>query len=492
MRILIGLLLLWATFAIGQTFNPTVNNTPGCTAASSPPYCSQASPVVTTNSANTGAITVTTDPLPANTTVSDITALLYPGANPKVVFHFQDWWGCPGHMNIGQTGNSPSLIAAQAAYMLNYGGYGLVIDWAGNLDSGKACRLTVTNAWATYLTANFAGAAPLHMSIMIDGGGLTSSCPTGATDQTSCLSTALISENDYVRTNYAGQAWYILDGGRPLVFYFIDEASWSGTNWTTVWANVKTHTNAYANPPKFLFEDTQTHTQGDGGYAWMANPQTYDITKQLWWGSPTGLTPTDYNNFYAACLSHPANVCVGMVKKGFDDGIGFGGGFTGKNRVQSQRFGQTVLDTANLIGTAGFSAANQLDYLGIPYNDYEEGTGMEMGINNGLTPAITISGTTLSYTVTKVNATYSTLNTVDRLRVLYCSISTSCQVATGLGNITPALSGSAQLSGVVPVGTWQIKLQLVNKTMFQTTLSNALSFNSVQIEHPAGSLGSFQ
>lgn len=460
------IILLLAIPALSQ--NPLASNGSGCVANGTPSYCSAASPVITTNVANTGAITIVTDPLPASTNISNVLTLLYAGANPKVVFHFQDWWGCSGHMNIGQAGNNPSLIAAQASTMVSYNGYGLVIDWAGNRDSGKACRLAVTNAWATYLTGHFPG-VPLRMGIMVDGGGLTAACPTGATPSETCLTTELNAELDYVNTNYIPQSWYLMDGGRPMVFYFIDEASWTATNWTTVWANVKTHTNLYANPPKFIFENSQTHTQGDGGYAWMANPQTYTSIKQLWWGSSTGTTPDYYSNFYASCLSNPSKVCVGMVKKGFDDGIGFGGGFTGKNRVQSHRAGQTVLDTANLIGSSGFSSSTQIGYIGIPFNDYEESTEMETGIDNQLSLSASIVGTNLSWTITKLDATYSTLSTVSKLQVLCGTTFAVC-----IDNISPTFSGSVSISGL----TGQIYLKALGKPMFFNKFSTLLQIPS--------------
>lgn len=464
--------LLFSLPAASQVFNPLASNGPGCTAASSPPYCSAAQPAITTNPANTGAQTFTTDPVPANLSIGDIRTLLYPLATPKVLFHMQDWWGCSGHMNIGQTGSNSSLIAAQAGLMLGSGGYGVVMDWAGNRDAAKACRLGVTNAWASYLTSS---SSALHMGIMIDESGLTAACPIGATDRTTCLTTELDALNDYIHTNYTPLAWYLTDGGRPMVFYFIDETDWSGTDWATVWSNVKTHTNAYATPFKFIFEDSQTHTQGDGGYAWMANPQTFTTTKQLWWGDSAGTTPAYYNTFYAACLAHPSNVCVAMAKKGFDDGIGFGGGFTGKNRVQAQRCGQTWLDTANLIGTDGFSSSTQLGYLGVPYNDYEEGTEVETGIDPCFTASVSVGTSTLSYILSKTDATYSTLSTLDRLQVLTCSSTTSCQIASGLGSIIPALSGSVSLA-TLPPGPQLVCLQAVGKPLIRNVLSNCVSF----------------
>ncbi len=454
-----------------QTFNPFANNTSACSASGTPTGCTSGYTAITTNPANTGAITVTTDPVPVNTNFSDLHSLMYASSTTPIYFHYQDWWGCSGHISIGKVGNNSNAIANEAAQMAALGGTGLIIDWAGNRDSSKACRLANTNAWASYLTAN----PGLKMGIMVDQSGFQNTCPTGATDQTTCITTELNAELDYVNTNYASQSWYFKDGGNPVVGFFIDEASWSGTNWNTVWSNVKAHTNLYSSPFKYIFENTQTHTQGNGGFAWMGNPVAYTVTAQTFWGDSASTTPTSYNNFYASCLSHPSNLCFGMGKKGFDDGIGFGGGFTGNNRVQSQRCGQTWLDTFNLPGLDGFSSSTQLGYLQVgPWNDYEEGTAIEMGIGNCFTAAVTQAGSSLNWTLTKTDSTYSTLNTIQKLQVLSGSSSTAMSVA--IDNITPALTGSVNISAI-PAGQTVI-LRALGKPGIVNTNSNIVTAGS--------------
>jgi hypothetical protein len=463
-------LLFWlTTVAAAQSFNPLANNTSACLAAGNPSGCTSGYSAVTTNPANTGAVTVITDPVPANTNISDLHGLLYSGSTTAIYFHYMDWWGCSGHFSIGKVGNNSSVIANEAAEMLGFGAAGLIIDWAGNRDASKSCRLANTNAWAAYLTAH---PGTLKMAVNIDQSGFQGTCPTGATDQASCITTELNAELDYVNTNYASQSWYLKDGGSPVVHYFIDEASWTGTNWTTVWASVKGHTNLYSAPFKFIFENSFSHTQGNGAFRWFANPPVYSASSQLFWGSSSSTTPTSYNTFYSDALAAPTKTAFGIVDKGFDDGFGFGGGFGGKNRVNSQRCGRTWLDTFNLIAADGFSSSNQLADLQIAtFNDYEEGTPIEMGISNCFTLTANISALSVNWTLSPTDATYATLATVDHLRILSCTSATSC--VTAIDNISPALSGSNSLRGI-PSG--MIYVQAVGKPAIQNVLSPLMSF----------------
>lgn len=467
MRLFAVLLLLCAASFAQTVTNPTTPTGSGCVSAGVPAGCTSGYSAITTKPSNAGAITVITDPVPGNINISDVHALLPAGMPTPVFFHYVDWWGCPGHISIGKVGNNPAAIANEAAVMRAAGGAGagMIIDWAGNLDASKSCRLTNTNAWAAYLTANFA-TAPLRMAINIDQASFQGICPTGATNQTTCITTALKSLFDYINANYASQPWYLKDGGQNVVHFFIDEASWTGTNWTTVWSDVKAYTNAFATPFKYVFENTFTHTQSNGGFAWLGNPITYSISSQLFWGSNTSTTPTSYNTFYASCGAHPSDGCWGVVKKGFDDGIGFGGGFTGLNRVQSQRCGQTWLDTFNLIAADGFSSSNPLDYLQVvTFNDYEEGTPLEMGIDNCFLMSSTFNAGRLNWVLTPTDATYSSTSTIDHLRLVACPA--SCSVITD--NIPVALSGSTSTLGLA--ANTLVFMQAVGKSMIRNVAS---------------------
>jgi hypothetical protein len=73
-----------------------------------------------------------------------------------------------------------------------------------------------------------------------------------------------------------------------------------------------------------------------------------------------------------------SKIAVGSAYKGFDDADAS----WGKGRVIDQRCGQTWLSTFAVVGRF-YSASHQLPALIIPtWNDYEEGTEIETGIDN--------------------------------------------------------------------------------------------------------------
>jgi hypothetical protein len=99
--------------------------------------------------------------------------------------------------------------------------------------------------------------------------------------------------------------------------------------------------------------------------------------------------------FYQAAKQTPGRAVVGSGYKGFDDPLAL----WGTNRQVHQRCGQTWLDTFRDAGKF-FSANNQLLAMQIvTWNDYEEGSEVETGIDNCAFLAPSISGTTLSWSL---------------------------------------------------------------------------------------------
>jgi len=393
--------------------------------------------------------------------LSDVHSYLYAGSTSKILSHYQLWWGAGSHINVGYNENQSAVIAQQIIQMLALGVYGTVIDFEGVNDSGKSFHLASANTMANYLTACFSSTCPMRMGVMEDQAAFVNLCPTGATDRTACISADIIADMDYVNANYASQSWYLKEGSNPIVLFFINEASWSGTNWTTVWANVKAHTNAYSSPFRLVFQDTGgfTHTQTDGAFAWV-KPAAWSSTNQFFWGDPASSTPTYLNNFYSAAQANPTKIAIGSMNKGFDDN----GGSFGSNRVIAQRCGQTLLNTSSLIGTDGYNSGSQLEYVGIPtWNDYEEGTEVETGIDNCYRPTSTRSGNIVSWSLNPADATYATTSTISKFIVW--SADTNGNLTLVKDNI-PAGSTSTDVTGLIPAGSNALYLQMVSKPMF--------------------------
>lgn len=455
-------------------FDLTFNTSSSCSDTGySLPWCTTVPPAITTKPANTTAQTQIVTPIPENVNISDIHEWLpASGSVTKLLAHSQGWWNCPGHFNMGKDGQLEVVIAAEAAKMVALGFYGQVMDWTG-LDSTRTCRLAVADAWAKYLGTHY-NTIPLKFGIMMDGNGVATSCATGGVDRTACITGVLEAWADYAKLKYTTQPWYLMDkNGHPMIFIFIDETLWPATNWNTVWANVKTYTNLYANSFHYEFQNDFTHTQLDGSYTWMANPQTYDVAKQFWWGDGAGTVPTYYNNFYLGCIANPTLDCIGIAKKGFDDGFGFGGGYGGANRVQAQRCAHTLKDTMDLTNTDMFSLAHILEWLGIPWDDVEEGTGAEGGVDSCFsTVTATVLGTVVSWSLTTTDVTYSNVNTLHGFTAYYGK---GQGMNVALADISPSAT-SIDLKNYIPPGNWKVRIFMKGKPLVTNQLSNSVNF----------------
>ena len=169
-----------------------------------------------------------------------------------------------------------------------------------------------------------------------------------------------------------------------------------------------------------------THTQSGGGFAWVdPNPAEgsaiNDTTQNDW---PNG---SEVDNFYTTAeCSRPGGTCAGKLvfgigKKGFDredapfQSIGLG-------HVTSQQCGQVWLKSfaePSLIGA--FNTTNQIPYMiAGTWDDYEEGTEIETGIDNcisAVTASVPNTATTNFAWTSSFSSSDGTPNTIDHFEV---------------------------------------------------------------------------
>jgi hypothetical protein len=155
---------------------------------------------------------------------------------------------------------------------------------------------------------------------------------------------------------------------------------------------------------------------------------------------------------------------LGMLKAGFDDN----NASWGTNRVSARRCGQEFLDTAGIINSY-YGRSTQLEFAGIMLNDYEEGTAVESGIDNCLTVSASITGNSLHWTINKIDATFASTATVNRLKI-YFSDPVSGTFYTALDNIRPSLTGTQALTSIIPPGNWKIWVQIVGQPLMMNHL----------------------
>lgn len=304
-----------------------------------------------------------------------IASLLYPGATTKIYAHFMPWFGGANHVNVGYDSTDPLQVHRQVDDMISRGISGAIVDWYGPNFARENNTTLALRAEAETRGGNF------QFAVMEDVGALNACGATAGCDVTA----QLISDLTYAYNTYEGSPAYLTIGGRPAVFFFGVERY--AIDWTRVRAGV-------AGNPLFLFRNAGAFTDlnSDGGFAWVGlSTNAFDI----------GLGYVD--NFYLTSQTYPTKALFGTGYKGFNDSIAAWA--PSPARVLDQQCGATWLATLAEAGRY-YSAAAQLPALQlVTWNDYEEGTEIESGIDNCVTVSAAVSGASLAWTLTGSEST---------------------------------------------------------------------------------------
>lgn len=465
--------------AIGTYTQQVSNNTSLCSSSGDPGgnlfYCAAFFDGFNSNPADSGEETLMPISPAGHVSNLSIRQLMYSGFNGRVICEYQPWFGSSGHKSVGYNENSAATVASQNSFMLSEGCDIVLVDYYGALDPKQGFNLATTNALFTDL--NGRTGYPLKFGIMEDKGALKSTCPmSGQTESAtlSCLQNALTSEMDYIDTNYASSPVYWTDNGQPVIAYFGGKTDWpilTSADWDTLWSTVKAHSDTYSVPFKYVFQfgSFTTNAYDGGRYGWV-QPPSYSSTQQFWWGSKTSASPTYLDSLYSAGINHPSQLTIGMFDKGFDD---YNASW-GANRVVAQQCGQVLLKTANEISKYFGGANPQIPYVQvITWNDYEEGTSVEDGIDNCYTVSSSISGSIVSWSLIASDSTYASTSTVHHFNVYY---------ADAGGNLYPAATNlavttnSLDLSTLVPAGTWTIYVEMVGQPLIINRMSSGVTY----------------
>ena len=312
----------------------------------------------------------------------------------------QNWWGDgSGHIDNGEVSTDGAQIQDQIADHVSRGIAGQVVDWYGpGTTADKSLPFIRSGAEAAGGKYQFA--------LMIDKGYFTS-CGVTVT----CLNSAIA----YIVQQYAGSNAYLSVDGHPLLFFFI---------------------NSYYSPEYDILQSTGINYQGTelvmyepngfpgndpgdtiGEYAWVNPADGTDV-------STTGDAGTfasapdygfkDLTSFFAAAKNNPSSYAVSEAHKGFDDNLAN----WSLDRIIDQACGQTWLETFNHTGSFGGSSTyvgnvnylasgGHIDFVMVDtWDDYEEGTEIETGIDNCLASLdISLDGSMLTWRQDPMNAT---------------------------------------------------------------------------------------
>jgi PKD repeat protein len=370
------------------------------------------------------------DVKPGNISKVDIHTLLYTGTTTKVFAHYMPWWNSSGHVSIGLGDEAnPAVVNAQVADAISRGMDGFIVDWYGPQNTHHNTATLNVKA-AAEASTNF------EFAICEDSGSLT-----GAADVT----TKLLSDIQYMADNYFSSPRYLFWNGRPVVLFFLN------TTLAIDWATVRAQA---AGNPVFIFRNASgfTDTDSDGSFSWT------NVSSNV---NDMGLSAMD--TFYTTGLAHPSLLTIGSAYKGFNDTLAS----WGSDRIMNQQCGQTWLATWAEISKY-YSVSTQLPFLQIPtWNDYEEGTEIESGIDNCVTISATLSGSTLGWTITGQE------NTIDHYTVF------ASQDGVNLMAVEQVAAGThaADLSALgLPEGQYSFFVKAVAKPGLLNQMSGAVSY----------------
>ncbi|MGE5055547.1 MAG: hypothetical protein ACM3WP_15420 [Acidobacteriota bacterium] len=315
---------------------------------------------------------------PASVSKLPLRSLLYSGSQTRIFTRYMPWFGDGHHRNVGYQSDDEQQVARQVADMISRGIQGAIVDWYGP-KSGLTSESTI-------LLMKEAERQNFEFAISEDAGAL-SECQKHACDLTGQLIFDLRFAAEHLETSPA----YIRFDGRPAVFFFGLEKL--PIDWRRVRESV---------PQKSLFffrnSGAFSNPDSDGGYSWIA-PETA--------GSDDPMAIKYLDRFYSKAQGS-SKIAVGSAYKGFDDAEAT----WGKGRVIEQQCGQTWLAT---LAEAGhfYSSKHELAALIIAtWNDYEEGTEIETGIDNCVSIQPALSEGRLTWKVSGAE------NTIDHFAVL--------------------------------------------------------------------------
>jgi hypothetical protein len=367
-----------------------------------------------------------------NVSKADIHSLLYSGNTTKVYAHLMVWFGGSNHMNVGYSSTDAGQVTRQINDMISRGINGVIIDWYGpGSSTDQATQLVMAEA-EKHPGFTFA--------IMVDQGAIKWDSCTGCTPQQ-----ALITQLQYIEQKYFPSPAYMTEQGRPVVTNFDIDVVYT-IDWNAVNASLGTK-------PDFLFQNNDgfSHALSGGSYSWVM-PTTTDYGMSY------------LSSFYQTGMAYPSEQVGGAAYKGFNDTLAA----WGSGRIMKQQCGQTWLKTFSEINGL-YNAGKQLPLVQlVTWNDYEEGTEIESGIDNCFSLSPSVSGKSLQWSISGDESS------VDYYRVY---------ISTDGKNLMPLIDNAVGLRSVnlcsfpIPAGSYKLLVQAVGKPTLSSQITGAVSYS---------------
>lgn len=393
------------------------------------------------------------------TTIGNVSKLplgqLLPGFHGKIYASVVLFWGSSKHINVGYSAADPAQVDRQIQDIISRGMNGAILDWYG----AGSYEETAAEVWRKEVV-KYPG---FEFAIQEDQNSHTlKACSTSA-----CAQKALISDLNYIASHYFGSSQYIHVNGRPLLptfdvdWYYPDPSAtlFASTaifiNWATVRSSISGNPVILERGPLGL---TEPAVMSDGAYSWIG------INKS----DPTNEDLTYITNFDSTALATPGRIAIGAVYKGFNDTAAS----WSQNRILDQHCGKLWVDTFSTNVKALGSQIDKLDAFQVTtWNDYEEATTLETGVDNCLSVAASLNGTYLNWTISP-----NTVASKATLSMFVVYISTD---GKNLAQLTTVPTNTLRLDltqYALPAGNYQLFVKARGQPSVFNHLSGAVSF----------------
>jgi PKD repeat protein len=365
---------------------------------------------------------------PGNVSKLPIRSLLYPGAQTRIFSHTNSWWGSSGHIAMAYRSDDPAQVKRQVEDMASRGYDGIIHSWYG--------QGHMTDKFALLVKQEAEARTDFSFIISVEHGAIKFYRCAGCSD-----TDALIKHLQYAQATYFNSPAYYRIDGKPVVLEFGMEHL--SIDWARVRAEIPGILMVFRNVNGF------TRPLSDGAFAWTL--------------ADAGFGHFDW--FHKHVPSHPTKIFFADASKGFDDSIAT---WTA-NRKIDQECGMRWLNHFSKLNELYSQKGLALLQVGT-WNDYEEGTSQEVGIDNCLEVSATLGGTALNWELVGAGLE----STIDHYRLFVSADGENLmeleQLAVGSHTVDVASYNLAP-------GSYTVYVKAVGKASITNKMSNGVAFD---------------
>ena len=383
------------------------------------------------------------DAAPGNVSKVSIRKLLPPGFNGKILAHWMPWWKCSedpcegshdkrDRLRVHYSTEDRTQIDRTIADMISRGYDGVMVAEANSGGEHTAGAVGMARETQKFPTFAFS-VSENHLNKIHSEGEQWNK---------------LMSDMSFAQNHYFNLPNYLRIDGRPIVYIF--------DNGEIDWARAESQ---MPGNPIFILDGPSHATGRLGGFYWFGGLAHNNEVS-------SGEALRKLDSFYSEVASNRGRIYSGSFFKGFDDGLAP----WGEGRKIDQACGLTfVRSLATATKRLSRAPANLALLQVATWNDYEEGTEVETGIDNCGSVRADVSGTTIKPLPSFTRS--GSEETVDHYEV-YLSVDGENLLDAG----SIAVGGNpfdAATLGLLP-GTYKVFIQMVGKSHILNRMSSAV------------------